>query len=62
MSCEECRGNSRVMRQIASLEDRFAEDESAAAATEAGADRILRKPISREELGACIRSLLDATG
>ena len=37
-------------------------DESAAAATEAGADRILRKPISREDLGACIRSLLDATG
>ncbi|MAH66240.1 MAG: hypothetical protein CMJ27_07595 [Phycisphaerae bacterium] len=37
-------------------------DESATAAIEAGADRILRKPISRDELGVCIRSLLDATG
>lgn len=36
-------------------------DESAAAAIEAGADRILRKPISREDLGVCLRCLLDAS-
>ena len=35
-------------------------DASATAAAEAGADRILRKPISREDLGICLRSLLDS--
>ena len=36
-------------------------DASAATAIEAGADRILRKPISREDLGVCLRCLLDAS-
>lgn len=35
-------------------------DESAAAAIAAGTDQILKKPISREELGVCIRNLLDS--